>query len=159
MISLVAAMTKERVIGIGNRLPWHMGSESKHYEDIVRGKTIIMGRRVYMATKRNGRLIGLHNIVLTRSGMYAKGVDVCHSLDEAISKGFEYGPDIYIIGGEGVFKDAISKADTMQLSFIKSDYPGDRFFPEFSESEWEEKSREDFPEFEYVVYVRKVARD
>ncbi len=158
MISLVAAMTRKRVIGIGNRLPWHIESESKHYEDIVRGKTIIMGRRVYLATKRNGRLQGLHNIVLTRSGMYAEDLDICHSLDEAISKGFEYGPDIYIIGGESVFKDAISKADTMLLSFIKSDYQGDRFFPKFSESEWEAKSREDFPEFEYVVYVRKASR-
>ena len=65
--------------------------------------------------------------------------------------------DTFIIGGAQIYKPCIAYADTMYLSYVKGDYEGDTFFPEFDESEWEVVEEEDFPEYTYRVY-RRISR-
>jgi len=73
----------------------------------------------------------------------------------SIEKAKEFEKEIYIIGGSGIFREGIEFADKMYLSFIKKEYEGDTFFPEFDEKEWNIARKEEHKEFEFVEYVRK----
>ncbi len=153
LITIVAAMTKERVIGNGNGLPWHIPEEIRHYRAIIEGKIVIMGGKTYELMKKN--LPGRNNIVISRALTSIDGIDLCTDINSALKKAASYGDDIFIIGGASVFEQTIGIADRMSLSEIKKSYEGDKFFPEFSKENWTVESREDFAEFEYVVYARK----
>jgi dihydrofolate reductase len=153
MIILVAAMTRDRVIGDGNKIPWNIPAEIEHFRGIVRGKTIVMGRITFDSMPHPYQ--NCHEIVVTTSQMRTEYADVCPTIEIAIKQAQSYGPDVYIIGGQTIFEQTIGMADMMCLSFIKSSYDGDRFFPKFDPAQWTVKSREDFPEFEYAVYARK----
>ena len=152
-IILIAAMTKRRVIGKNNALPWNIPEELQHFRTQTLDSTVIMGRKTYDSI---GRLMPKrHNIIVSRSSPSIPGADVCSSLDEAIKKAKTYGKTIFIIGGAQIFKEALPIADKMYLSYMKRDYDGDTYFPEFDEREWKVEKREDHEEFEFVVYVRK----
>ncbi len=152
MISLVAAMTRTHVIGKGDRLPWSIKEEVKHYRHIVKGKTVIMGRRTFEMMK--GNLPGSHNIVVAHDALEYPRTKSCQTVEDAIRLAKSYSTAVYILGGQSIFEQALPFADTMQLSFIKKNYEGDKFFPKFSMKEWRVESREDFLEFEYVIFKR-----
>jgi dihydrofolate reductase len=151
-IILIAAMTKNRVIGKNNALPWNIPEELQHFRTKTLDSTVIMGRKTYDSI---GRLMPKrHNIIISRSSPNIPGADVCPSLDEAIKKAKTYNKTIFIIGGAQIFKEALPIADKMYLSFIKKDYDGDTYFPEFDKSEWTIEKREDHEEFEFIIYTR-----
>jgi dihydrofolate reductase len=156
MISLVAAMTRQRVIGKYNGLPWHIKSEVDHFRDIIRAKTLIMGRNTFDIMK--GHLESAHNIVITHRRIDVEGVDSFANLEEALSKSRTYSDDVFIVGGQSIFEQSIGIADMMQISYIKADYKGNKLFPEFDQNEWYIENKEDFPEFEYIIYIRKQAK-
>ncbi len=153
LIILVAAMTRSRVIAKNNKLPWRIKEEGEHYLGLVKGKTIIVGRRTFELMKKP--IPGSHLIVLSGSNSPVKGAEVFKTLDGALARSKKYGDDVYVIGGANVFSETIGIADKMCLSYIKKNYEGDKFFPEINMDQWMVESREDFPEFEYVVYLRK----
>lgn len=147
-------MTRKRVIarsGVG--LPWNIGEEKRHYMDIIRGKTIVMGRKTFAEMRHP--FAGGHDIVVTRAAGRFENTDVCRTIDEAIAKAKEYGPDAYVIGGGQIFRQVIGFADRMLLSYIKKEYSGDIFFPRFSMRDWKVDKEEDFSEFTYVEYSRR----
>ncbi len=153
MIAIVAAMTRGRVIGIGDSLPWNIPDETRHYRKLVNGKTIILGRKTFEAMK--GNLPGLNKIVISRSTVQVEGAELCGTFEEALEKSRAYGSDAFVLGGQSIFELAMPYADMMFISYIKKDYEGDRFFPEIDPADWNVESRQDFAEFEYVVYSRK----
>jgi dihydrofolate reductase len=153
LIIIVAAMTRNHVIGKDNRIPWHIDEETRHYRNLVEGKTLLMGRATFDLMKHpyaHG-----HDIVVTHSKINHKAADVCGSVDEALKKAKEYGPDVFVIGGQSIYEQTIGIADMILLSYIKKDYEGNKFFPEFSKAEWREASVEEFTDFTYAVYIRK----
>ena len=153
MIIIVAAMTRNHVIGKDNLIPWHIEEETQHYRNLVEGKTLLMGKATFDLMKHpyaHG-----HDIVVTHSRINHKAADVCGSVDEALKKAKEYGPDVFVIGGQSIYEQTIGIADKMLLSYIKKDYEGNKFFPKFSNVEWREVSVEEFTDFAYVVYIRK----
>jgi len=152
-IILIAAMTKRRVIGRNNALPWNIPEELQHFRTQTLNSTVIMGRKTYDSI---GRLMPKrHNIIVSRSSPNIPGADVCSSLDEALKKAKTYNKTTFIIGGAQIFKEALPIADKMYLSFIKKEYDGDTFFPEFDESRWTIEKREEHQEFEFVVLRKK----
>ena len=152
-VIIIAAMTKRRVIGKNNTLPWNIPEELQHFRTATLNSTVIMGRKTYDSI---GRLMPKrHNIIVSRSSLQIPGADVCASLNEAIKKAKAYNKTIFIIGGAQIFKEAIPIADKIYLSYIKKDYDGDTYFPEFDENKWIVEKKEDHQEFEFVVYVRK----
>lgn len=154
-IILIAAMTKRRVIGKNNTLPWNIPEELQHFRTQTLDSTVIMGRKTYDSI---GRLMPKrNNIIVSRSPLTIPGADVCSSLPEAIKKAKTYNKTIFIIGGAQIFKEALDNklADKMYISYIKHDYDGDTYFPEFDETEWAIEKKEDHKEFEFVVYERK----
>jgi len=154
-VIIIAAMTKEkRVIGKDNKLPWDIPEEMKQFRAFTKGQAVIMGRRTFESIGSKP-LPNRNNIVISSSLQEQEGVDVCRSIEEGIEKAKSYGNDIFMLGGSTIYKQSFQYADKMYLSFVKKEYEGDTFFPEFDESEWTVEKREDHEEFEFVVYSKK----
>ncbi len=153
MINIIVAMTKERVIGRENSLLWHISEDLKNFKKLTSGQAVIMGRKTYESM---GKLLpNRHNIVVSSSMLQEKGIDVCRSLEEAIHTAQSYGQEIFVIGGESIYRQALPFAERMYISYVKNNYPGDAYFPEFNEEEWSITQKKDFNEFELIEYERK----
>lgn len=152
---IIAALTGNRVIGNNNTMPWHVSEESRQFQRFTTGNTLIMGRKTFESLD-NRPLPRRKTVVVSRTLSDTKGIDVCKTLVDAVEKARSYGKKIFIMGGSDVYCQALPLADKMYLSYIKKDYAGDAYFPEFDESEWEITKEEDHPEFVFVVYKRKL---
>lgn len=132
-ISLIAAMDKNRLIGAGNGLPWHLPADFKHFKAVTMGKPVIMGRKTYESIGRP--LPGRKNIVISRSGFSADGVTVVESIDSALraSAGVD---EVMIIGGASFYAQMIERADKMYLTLVDAECEGDAWFPAFNEEDW-----------------------
>lgn len=153
MIIIISAMTKNSVIGKDNKLPWNIPEEMKHFRKSTSGNTVLMGRKTFEGMGRP--LPNRNNIVISRTVSSIEGCDVFPTIEEGIEKAKTYGKDIFIIGGSMIYELGIPYADKMYLSYIKEDYSGDTYFPEFDENEWQVESREDRGSYEFVIYSRK----
>ena len=160
-ISLIAAMARNRSIGIDNRLPWHLPADLKRFKALTMGHPMVMGRRTFDSVGKP--LPGRPTLVITRQpGWSAPGVIVTHTLDEALERARALdGEEVFVGGGEEIFRLALEQADRIYLTRIDRDFPGDTFFPEFDESAWRIVGREDHPAtaerpaFSFVDYERK----
>ena len=150
---IISAMSYDRVIGSGAGMPWNIPEEYQQFLRFVDGQTVIMGRRSYEIFGDD--LTSAHNIVISRSIKEVPGAVVCASVDEAIAAARSYGKTVFSAGGGSIYAQTISLADAMYLSYIKGDFDGDTYFPDFDEAEWDIVNREDHPAFEFVVYQRK----
>ncbi|MCC2624617.1 MAG: dihydrofolate reductase [Burkholderiales bacterium] len=135
-ISIVVAMNKENVIGVDNQLPWHIPEDLQHFKQITYGKPIIMGRKTFESI---GRVLpGRKNIVISRNGeLNIPEVTVYTSLAIAILDN-QTVPELCIIGGGEIFKQALPIADELYLTIV--DYPVENptvFFPKFDLLSWQ----------------------
>lgn len=152
---LIAALGNNRVIGSGDGMPWDVPEEYEHFLSLVEGQTVLMGRRSWEIF--GGDLTSARNIVISRSARHVLGARVAHSLGEAMELGRSYGKTLFCAGGAGVYAQALPHADAMYLSFIKGEFRGDAYFPQYDDADWMIESRVDHPRFEYVVYRRQAA--
>ena len=149
-------MTQERVIGKDNTLPWHIPEELKSFKELTSEQVVIMGRKTYDSLPPKFRpLPNRVNIVISRSMQPQEGIDVCHSIQESIDKAKSYNKDIFIIGGSTIYKEFLPIADTMFISYIKGNFEGDTYFPEFNKEEWDIAETVEFDQFTRIKYVRK----
>lgn len=136
IISLVAAMSKNRVIGLNNSMPWHIPEELKYFKEITMGKPIIMGRKTFDAIGRR-LLPGRQTIVISRDKeLSGNGFIVVHSVSEALAAAGAV-PEVMIVGGAGIYAEFMPLAQRLYLSFISQEYDGDAFFPEYDETKWQ----------------------
>ena len=151
-------MTKDRVIGKRGKIPWNIPKDLEHFKNTTSGNTIIMGRKTFESLGK--ALPNRNNIVMSTSMQpingERQGMDVCASVKEALERARCYGKDIFIIGGAQIYQEFLTIANKMYVSYIKKDYEGDTYFPAFNESEWVVEKREDHPDFELVIYKRKI---
>ena len=141
--SIIAAMARNRVIGRDNRLPWRLPADLQHFKRITMGKPMIMGRKTWESLP--GLLPGRRHIVVTRDRSYrAKGGEVVHSLDQAISQAGDV-DEIMLVGGANLYAQAMALASRLYLTEIDTEVEGDAWFPEFDPAEWREVSREAHP--------------
>ena len=82
-------------------------------------------------------------------------VDVCKSIEEALEKAKSYQKEIFIIGGSSIYEQFLPITDKMYISYLKNDYAGDTYFPNFNKENWEIIERKDFTEFEFIIFQRK----
>lgn len=142
-VSLIAAMDRNRAIGAGGRLPWHLPDDLRWFRRHTLGKPIIMGRCTWRSIGR--ALPGRRNIVLTRDEeFHAEGVVVAHDIQEALSLAGDVS-EVMIIGGGVLFSDTIHFADRLYITLVEGVFDGDVWFPLFDMSEWREVSREEHP--------------
>ena len=135
-ISLIVAMSRNRVIGKNKKMPWHLPAELRYFKQVTMGKPIVMGRKTFEAI---GRVLpGRQNIVITRDPDFSfEGVEVVRSLDEAINVA-GHAEEIMIIGGAHLYQQVMDRADRLYLTLIEADIEGDTFFPEYDKNEWQE---------------------
>jgi len=157
-LSIIVAMSSNRVIGVNNTLPWHLSEDLKHFKSLTTGHTIIMGRKTYESIGRP--LPNRRNIVISRnSNTSYEGVEVVHSLEDAFSISTN-DKEVFVIGGSNIYEQALSFVDQLYITEIKKSFIGDAFFPEINKQIWIEYSRDDHItndglEFSFVKYQKK----
>ncbi len=123
MISIIVAYAHSRVIGQGGKIPWHLSNDSRYFKRITTGHTVVMGRKTFESIGRP--LPQRRNIVLTHSNdIHLTGIEVVHSKQEVLAL-----DDVFIIGGEAVYREFIDVADQLYITEIALDTAGDTFFP------------------------------
>jgi len=145
VLALIAATAHGRVIGIDNRMPWHLPEDMKFFRETTRTKPVIMGRRTWESLPDNVRpLPGRSNIVLSRNPSFeAGGATVASSLDDALKFAVSTGAEIaFVIGGAELYRQTLSRADKLLLTEIAGKFEGDAYFPEFDKQDWQETKRE-----------------
>ncbi|WP_192034827.1 dihydrofolate reductase [Halomonas sp. YLGW01] len=139
-VAMIAAMSRNRVIGVDNQLPWYLPEDLKFFKAMTQGKPLVMGRKTFESIGRP--LPGRRNIVITRDVSFAHpGVSVCHDLasaldladQQAIIDGVE---EIMVMGGAQIYAQAMAHASRLYLTEVDITLEGDAFFPEFEEAEW-----------------------
>ena len=159
MISIIAAVAKNRAIGFENKLIYWLPNDLKRFKSLTTGHTIVMGRKTFESLPK-GALSNRRNVVLSRTTQELPGCDVYPSLESALqsSKADE---DVYIIGGARVYEQAISMADRLCLTEV-DDTPteADAFFPDYSDwqivqKEEHEKDEKHAFNYAFVDYTRK----
>ncbi|MDX1823992.1 MAG: type 3 dihydrofolate reductase [Thiohalomonadales bacterium] len=136
-ISLIAAMTDDRVIGIENRLPWKLPNDMKWFRQHTLGKPIIMGRKTFESFGAKP-LPDRTNIIISRDESYqAKDSIVVHSIEEALQAAGEV-DEVMIIGGASFYDQMLPRADRLYLTYVHAKVEGDAWFPEIDLSEWNE---------------------
>ena len=158
-IILIAAVSKDKVIGKQGGIPWKIKEDLSFFKEKTLNSPIIMGRATYNSIGRP--LPNRLNIVMTRSAKNTKGVTEVTSVEKAIEAASENkdSSKVYIIGGENIYKEFLPIANRMIITevdlYIKD---GDTFFPEWNISEWKEQSRDQREEngtrFSFVEYTR-----
>ena len=132
-ITVVAAMARNRAIGLGGAMPWHLPRELKHFKQTTMGKPIVMGRKTWESIGR--ALPGRQNIVVTRNPEFiAEGCDVVSSLEAAAEA--SAGNEVMVIGGGQLYTQALPFADRMVLTTVECEPEADTWFPDWDESEW-----------------------
>jgi len=150
---IIVAMTRDRVIGLNGRMPWHISDDLKLFKKTTLGGTVIMGRTTFKSIGKP--LPGRNNIVVSATVNEMPGVTVCQDFESAVKKAEALGTKIYFIGGASIYKQALPLADAMHVSWVKQEYAGDTSFPEFDLNLWQEKEKNEYPEFTHVLYYRK----
>ena len=157
-IKIIAAYSENRIIGKDGKIPWRIPEDIKRFKDLTIPHPVIMGRKTYESIPDKFKpLPQRQNIVLSKSSDFSpgKGVIVARSLNEAIEKAHNIDNEVFVIGGQNIYEQALPLSSRMYLTEIKLNYQGDSFFPEFDKSSWEEIKRECFETFCFVDYVRK----
>ncbi len=131
IISLIAAMDESRAIGIENRLPWNVPADMRRFRALTMGHPVIMGRMTFESIGKP--LPGRKNIVITRQPDYlTQGCTVVHNLPAAFAAA-EGADEVFVLGGEKLFRDTVAVADRLYITLVKVRIGGDARFPEIPE--------------------------
>jgi dihydrofolate reductase len=164
MITLIAAVAKNGVIGKANGLPWHLPEDLKHFKALTMGQVVVMGRKTWESLPERFRpLPGRRNIVVTRNAAYAApGAEVAASLEDAVKKvgaGGTATDSLFVIGGAELYAHALPFAQRLELTEIDAEVDGDAFFPALDRTQWREVMRHSDSEnsgfsYAFVSYER-----
>ena len=142
MLTLIAAVARNGVIGDRNTLLWHISEDLKHFKTLTTGHPVVMGRKTWESLGRP--LPNRVNVVITRQSIEIPGCRVVHSLDEAVAL-FGADEELFVIGGAQIYAEALPRAGRFFLTRVFHDYEGDTRFPAWNESEWRLVEAESFP--------------
>ena len=159
-IAVIAAVARNGIIGVKNRLPWRLAEDMRRFRALTTGHAVVMGRRTWESI--GNPLPGRQNIVVThRIRRSTPGVEFAASLDEALAR-VRLPDPVFVIGGETLYREALTRADLLYLTEIDRDFGGDARFPDFDRARWRESARDDRtaldePDaftYHFVVYER-----
>jgi dihydrofolate reductase len=138
---MIAAMANNRVIGLDNKMPWHLPADLQHFKKVTTGKPVIMGRKTFESIGRP--LPGRRNIIITRNSEYqAVGIETVTTPEAALELVFDV-EEVMIIGGGNIYQQFLERTERLYLTFIDLDVEGDTQFPDYQEiADWEVKSEE-----------------
>ena len=150
-------MSQNNVIGLNNKLPWHISADLKNFKKITLNHPVIMGRKTYDSIGKP--LKDRDNIVISRdNSLKIDDVEVVDSLEKAIFKSAE-SPEVFIIGGQQIYQIALPLATHMYVTKVNGNFKGDAYFPDYNLEEWREADREeliteDNLKFSFLKYER-----
>jgi len=185
ILSLIVAMSTNRVIGLNNSIPWRLPADLKRFKSLTMGHCLVMGRKTFESIGRP--LPGRTIVVLTHQKDFAPpGVFVAHTLDEALRIAkktvtsdkwpvmSEESPlvtrhsslvtdfEVFIAGGAQIYQQTLALADRLYLTVIDGEFAGDAYFPSFDETDWQLISEERHEgteifahSYSFLVYERK----
>lgn len=161
-ISIIVAVAKNNAIGKDNQLLWHLSEDLKRFKKLTSGHYIIMGKNTYFSLPRRPLPNRTHIVITDVTGEQIDDCIMAYSIEDAISK---MNPDEenFIIGGASIYRQFLSHANRLYITWVHEEFDADTFFPELDETHWDVVSREDFPEpdesnpypYSYVIYERK----
>lgn len=170
ILSAIAAMSKNRVIGVDNGLPWKIPEDTKFFRDMTKGHVMIMGRKTF-DTFGGKPLPGRFHIVITRNPDYRfedpnvevvsdvkSALELAHMLSTKYQK--KFGDEVFVIGGGEIYRQSMDVLDRIYLTVIEKEFAGDAKFPEFSEKDFQltdQKDRID-PESQIAFSIRTYDR-
>ena len=141
-ITLIAAMGKNRAIGLDGRMPWHIPAELQHFKQATMGRAIVMGRKTWESIGRP--LPGRQNIVISRNPVYiADGAETTVSLERALQ--LSESKEVMVIGGGQLYALALPLAQRMVLTLIELEPDADTWFPEWDSQSWQQTTEKKFP--------------
>lgn len=164
-LAIIVAVAGNGVIGNNNTLPWKLPGDLQNFKRLTMGKPVVMGRRTYESIGRP--LPGRTNIVVTRNESFtAQGVQVAHSLDEALAVAYAVAgragaEEVMVIGGAEIYAATIPRADRLYITEVHASVDGDAFLPTIDWACWREVRREhrvaqspDLCDYSFVCYER-----
>lgn len=168
IISLIVAAAENGVIGKDNKLPWHLPDDLKHFKELTKGHTVLMGRKTYESIGRP--LPDRRNIVLSSTMQPVEGIEVVSDIDALLSRLDEELPedeDLFIIGGSDLFNQWLEDRFTpivaarVYLTRVHADIEGDAVFPDLDDDRWREVEQVEHPAddahahtFTFLTYER-----
>ena len=169
LISIIVGLGHDHVIGKDNDMPWHLSADLRYFAKTTKGHPIIMGRKCYESIGRP--LPKRKNIIITRNEAFqAEGCTVVHSLKQALEEAANYyttteasQTEAFVIGGGEIYRQALSLADRLYLTYIDVTVEGgDVFFPTFDETQWKtiqeeahQKDEKNAYDYKFVVLERQ----
>ena len=177
-LSIIAAMSQNRVIGRDTGLPWHLPADWAHFKKLTMGHCLLMGRKTLESIGRP--LPGRTTVVVTRQRDYAPpgappgaprrparappgvppSVRLAHSLEEALA--MTTGDEVFIAGGAEIYRQTLPRVERLYLTLVQATLEGDTYFPEFDAADWQLASQEHYPAdaknpypYSFLVYERK----
>ena len=161
-ISIVAAVADNYAIGKGNKLPWHLPADLKHFRELTTGHAVVMGKRTFESLP-NGPLPNRRNVVLT--SVMSEGVNEGYFEADSLEDAFylcEKEEKVFIVDGAAVYRQSLEIAESLYITWVHHEFSADIYFPEVDFSKWEEVSRQDMPAdeknpypYSFVHYKRK----
>lgn len=164
-VAMIAAVARNGVIGVDNKLPWYLPEDLKFFKRMTQAKPLVMGRKTFESIGRP--LPGRLNIVVTRDkGFQHDGVRVCHDLESALFLADQQATidaceEIMVMGGGEIYAQALGYASRIYLTEVEIEVEGDARFPALDGSEWQEVQRvpgspaEGQPAYSFVEYQRR----
>lgn len=128
MINIIVAVADNGVIGKNGKLPWHLRLDMARFKQLTMGGSVIFGLNTFNEFKKP--LAGRENIVLSTRTQAIDGVKVFNCLEKAVDYAKTQNKEIFICGGESVYKKALEFADRLYITHINADFDGDRYFPD-----------------------------
>lgn len=164
ILSQIAAMSRNRVIGKDNKLPWRLPEDLKFFKEKTKNKILIMGRKTFESLP--SLLPDRYHIVVSRTQIESDEEDVIFvtSLDQALKKAekmiaeSEWPEEVMICGGSEIYKQMLPQTDKIYLTVIDKDFEGDAYFPEFNLQDFklvEETPRTEPLPFRFCTFARK----
>jgi dihydrofolate reductase len=144
----IAAMSENRVIGQGNKIPWHLPEDFKWFKKMTTGQVVVMGRKTFESIGRP--LPNRETIILSRSQFHYPGVRTISDLSQIdLAKETR---EVFICGGAQVYEQALPLCSDLYLTRVKRAVEGDTFFPAFEERFEKVETILDCPEFSILQY-------
>ncbi|HUW29896.1 MAG TPA: dihydrofolate reductase [Sulfuriferula sp.] len=158
-IAVIAALAKNRVIGVHNTLPWRLPEDLQHFKALTLGHHIVMGRKTFESIGRP--LPGRTTVIISRNDYSAPaGCLVAHSIADALAA-CAGDQEVFFVGGAQLYEQVLPLAERLYLTEIHAEFAGDAWFPQFARAAWAEFSRDprhdaaSALDYDFVVYQRK----
>ncbi|MBV8376764.1 MAG: dihydrofolate reductase [Verrucomicrobia bacterium] len=152
VVKAIVAMTRKRVIGYNNKIPWRLPGEQGWFKEVTMGHPILMGRKTFESIGKP--LPRRRNLVVTRTGNFT-GIDLIRDLRVFDPAPYESdGKEVFVIGGAEIYAALLPRCSGIYLTLVKQEFDGNTYFPEFESEFVISETMRETPEFDIFLYKR-----